>query len=143
MKTHGHANDFVKELDENGEFIDQRKNNEKKSKNLNLWIISNAGETLDKGIVPIFVRFEAITSGTPLELARPQADDVDKVPLYAAWILEVVRYAEIERKRMTQLRPINNVGRCRAARSEMIRDFAIPCKRRRRDRQSIVGVCLT
>uniref|UniRef100_A0A0K0DMI2 [Histone H3]-lysine(4) N-trimethyltransferase n=1 Tax=Angiostrongylus cantonensis TaxID=6313 RepID=A0A0K0DMI2_ANGCA len=71
-------------------------------------------------------------SETSLEFTMPKADERDKVPLYALWISEVVRYADIERKRMMQLRPINNVGRCRAARSEMIREFAIPCKRARR-----------
>ncbi|VDM58659.1 unnamed protein product [Angiostrongylus costaricensis] len=117
MKAHEHANHFVQELDENGEFIDQRKEQRERIRQFQH--------------VDYFER-KRNTSGTSLEFTVPKADERDKVPLYALWISEVVRYADIERKRMMQLRPINNVGRCRAARSEMIREFAIPCKRARR-----------
>ncbi|KJH44617.1 hypothetical protein DICVIV_09338 [Dictyocaulus viviparus] len=123
LDAHDHMNHLIRETDEDGEFIDLRKEQRERIRQF---------QHVDYFERKRNARFEAINSGTPLEIPIPKAGEHDKIPLYALWISEVVRYAEIERKRMTQLKPINNIGRCRAVRSEMIREFSVPCKRRKR-----------
>lgn len=47
----------------------------------------------------LYSRFEAISSGKPLEMPRPAPGERDKLPLYAGWLREALQYADIERKR--------------------------------------------
>ncbi|KAK5975007.1 hypothetical protein GCK32_002359 [Trichostrongylus colubriformis] len=123
MKAHEYANHFIRETDENGEFLDLRKEQREKIRQFQLVDYFERRRN---------ARFEAISSDLYLEMPRPSPDQRDKIPLYAGWLRQVLQFAEIERKRLTMLSPVNHVGRCRAARSEVIREFAVPVKRRPR-----------
>ncbi|XGW33206.1 hypothetical protein V3C99_017574 [Haemonchus contortus] len=127
MKAHEYANHFVRDTDINGEFLDLRKQTREKIRQFQL---------VDYFERKRNARFEAISSNKSLEMPRPGPDERDKIPMYAIWLRDVLQYAEIEKKRLTALKPINNIGRCRAARSEMIREFNLPIKRRKRSTSS-------
>ncbi|KAK6034772.1 hypothetical protein COOONC_27725, partial [Cooperia oncophora] len=127
MKAHDYANHFVRETDDCGEFLDQRKEQREKIRKLQL---------VDYFERKRNARFEAISADRSLELPQPGPDERDKIPNYAIWLREVLQYAEIEKKRLTQLQPLNNIGRCRAARTELIRNFDVPIERRTRSASS-------
>ncbi|VDL77935.1 unnamed protein product [Nippostrongylus brasiliensis] len=123
MDAHERANHFVRETSDKGEFLDLRKDRRDQIRQF---------QKVDYFERRRSARYEAIGSDKPLEMSRPPSGEVDKVPQYGIWVQEVAQYADIERKRLMQLKPINNVGRCRAARSEAIREFELPVKRRKR-----------
>ncbi|KAK6033033.1 hypothetical protein OSTOST_00758 [Ostertagia ostertagi] len=127
MKAHEYANHFVRETNDDGEFLDLRKEQREKIRQFQLVDYFERRRN---------ARFEAISSDKSLEMPRPGPGERDKIPLYALWLREVLQYAEIEKKRLTQLKPVNFVGRCRAARSEMIREFDVPTKRKKRSASS-------
>ncbi|VDK41278.1 unnamed protein product [Cylicostephanus goldi] len=128
MKCHEYANHFVHETNEDGEFLDQRKEMREKIKQF---------QKIDYYERRRNARFEKIKSCTPLEMPRPDLSTLDQFPAYGIWIHQVVLYAEMEKKRLMGLKPIDNVGRCRAARSELIRGFAVPSKQRKRSASAV------
>ncbi|KAK6766683.1 hypothetical protein RB195_026141 [Necator americanus] len=128
MKLHEHANHFVRETDEDGEFLDQRKEMREKIKPF---------QRVDYFERRRNARFEKINSSTPLEMPRPGPGTLDQLPAYGIWIHQVSVYAELEKKRLMALKPVDNIGRCRAARSEMIRGFSIPSKQRKRSASAV------
>ncbi|EYC07083.1 hypothetical protein Y032_0072g679 [Ancylostoma ceylanicum] len=128
MKLHEHANHFVHETDEDGEFLDQRKEMREKIKPF---------QRVDYFERRRNARFEQLKSSTPLEMPRPGPGCLDQLPAYGIWVHQVVVYAELEKKRLMALKPVDNVGRCRAARSEMIRGFSVPSKQRKRSASAV------
>ncbi|KAL6722527.1 hypothetical protein Aduo_017643 [Ancylostoma duodenale] len=128
MKLHEHANHFVHETDEDGEFLDQRKEMREKIKPF---------QRVDYFERRRNARFEQLKSSTPLEMPRPGPGCLDQLPAYGIWVHQVVVYAELEKKRLMALKPVDNVGRCRAARSEMIRGFSVPSKQKKRSASAV------
>ncbi|CAJ0609911.1 unnamed protein product [Cylicocyclus nassatus] len=128
MKCHEYANHFVHETNEDGEFLDQRKEMREKIKQF---------QKIDYYERRRNARFEKIKSSTPLEMPRPDLSTLDQFPAYGIWIHQIVLYAEMEKKRLMGLKPIDNVGRCRAARSELIRGFAVASKQRKRSASAV------